>query len=631
MRRLLAAAAEGALAGAALCAVEIWVRAGQAPTLAFPRHDLGAIALCGALAGVATALLPARVRPRSPFGAVLGAFLGLLLWFPSVTGGVLLEGSKLAKAAVTGVAAIVGGGFLGGWAASRVPHLTERARPVAADLALLALAAFAAFAPGSRRMSGSTSPNVLLLTIDTLRADRLGCYGHPQATTPHIDRLARHAETYAYAVTPQPRTLPGLASLATGVDPPWHGVRDNFHYTLGEESTTLAETLRDAGWATCAVNSNPVLSHDSGIFQGFDVANDRGDDWSRLTLARGVRRLTTLAAMRAVDRERVVTGLAIDWLRARPRSGPFFLWVHWLAPHVPYEPGPPFDRRFDPDYDGEYARAFDYGTVSKGEMTYRNTLSPRTLDHVIALYDGEVATSDRAVGELLRWMDASGELERTLVVLTADHGESLDEHGYFFNHGDFVYGPAVNVPLVSVDPSARQGRIEPDVVSLIDVAPAILARLGLRTDARPFGDGAPERLPGMRFGESDFCRFPDLNERLGYLLPAQVAQAVERIPDWKEKWEAQSNRAKQRFVIVEPWKLVLSPHPAGDRIELFDLGRDPGETIDLSTVRPEITLELESILRRWMDESQALQSSAGERILNEETIERMRALGYIGN
>jgi arylsulfatase A-like enzyme len=432
--------------------------------------------------------------------------------------------------------------------------------------------------------------------------------------------------THVGAVTTQPRTLPGLASLLTGMDPPGHGVRDNFHYALGPDATTLAELLSAAGWATASVNSSPVLSHDSGIHQGFASASDRGDDWARLPLVRGVTQLATLVAMRRGDRERVVTDLALSWLEQRPRGRPFFLWVHYLAPHMPYEPSAPFDRAFDPTYDGDYRRSIDYGGISKADMTYRNPLSARTLEHVKALYDGEVATSDRAIGRLLRGMEIRGDLDDTIVVVSADHGESLDEHGYFMNHGDFVYGPATNVPLLWRAPDSPAGTVA-DAPSLVDVFALVLHLADV---------GAPDAIDGawpadaVAFGESDFCRFPDVNDRLGYLLPVEIAQDPGNIPDWKERWEAQAIRAKQRFLETERFKLVLTPRPDGDRIELFDLAADPGETRDISSEDAALAGALAGRLAEWMDESARRSGTARDRILDDSLREQMGGLGYLG-
>jgi arylsulfatase A-like enzyme len=329
--------------------------------------------------------------------------------------------------------------------------------------------------------------------------------------------------------------------------------------------------------------------------------------------------------MRRGDRESITTGLALDWLHTRRRDRPFFLWVHYLAPHMPYEPVAPFDRRFDPGYDGPYARSIDYGAISKGEMTYRNPLAPRTLEHVKALYDGEVATSDRAIGRLLDEMDERGDLANTIVLLTADHGESLDEDGYYLNHGDFVYGPATNVPLIWRVPGQRAA-IVPRAPGLQDVAALIAEAAGLAPDADT--DARWPSPPGrLLFGESDFCRFPELNDRLGYLLPPEIAQDPDRIPDWKAHWEAQANRAKQRFVEDGAFKLVLTPRPDGDRFELFALSADPGETVDVSAQRADVLADLSTRLAAWM---RATRPARRERTIDPDLREQLGDLGYLG-
>jgi arylsulfatase A-like enzyme len=261
-------------------------------------------------------------------------------------------------------------------------------------------------------------------------------------------------------------------------------------------------------------------------------------------------------------------------------------------------------------------------------MTYRNPLAPRTLEHVKALYDGEVATSDRAIGRLLRCMDEHGDLGNTIVVLTADHGESLDEDGYFLNHGDFVYGPATNVPLIWHVPGRKAG-VEDGAPSLCDVHALLLAAAGLPDD--PDTDGRWPVPPGRAvFGESDFCRFPDLNHRLGYLLPLEVAQSPEQVRDWKGQWEAQANKAKQRFVENGSFKLVLTPRADGDRYELFDLRADPGETADVSAARPQVLSDLSTQLAAWMRAESAEAGTARERVIRGDLRDQMGGLGYLG-
>ncbi|MFN8177005.1 MAG: sulfatase-like hydrolase/transferase [bacterium] len=623
-----AGAAAGALALGLVGAVDV-LRHG--PLLLSPWRDISLLAVGGAVLGLAVGALRAwsRLSSLHPFGLCLGVAVAARFWLGTLGGAGLLGGRAAAEGA-RGLMLLLAGAAAGqilGLALRRLP-LVRRAGPSPLrDVGIACALALPAFWP-SPPPSGTGAPNVLLLTVDTLRADRLGVSGFPQPTTPWLDRLARSSTVQARAVTPQPRTLPALASLLTGRVPPRHGVRDNFHYALGPAATTLAERFAAAGWATAAVNSNPVLAHDSGIDQGFASASDRGDDWARLPLVRGVSHLTTLLAMRRGDREAITTELALDWLHRRPRGRPFLLWVHYLAPHMPYEPVFPFDRRFDPGYAGPYARSIDYGEISKGDMTYRNPLAPRTLEHVKALYDGEVATSDRAIGRLLRTMEERGDLANTIVVLTADHGESLDEDGYFLNHGDFVYGPATNVPLIWRVPG-EAASVRDDAPALVDVFALLLHAAGLPPD--PDADGRwPSGEGRVVFGESDFCRFPDLNHRLGYLLPPEVAQSPEAVPDWKERWEEQANRAKQRFVENGRFKLVLTPRPDGDRFELFDLSADPGETLDVSASRPDVLSDLSTQLAAWMRAESAEAGTARERVIRGNLREEMGGLGYLG-
>ncbi|MGQ0721438.1 MAG: sulfatase [Candidatus Eiseniibacteriota bacterium] len=621
--RTIPGAAQGAAALAAVALLEIAGHARSAPALLSPLRDLSLVASAGALLGAFLGLLRGA-RPLaflSPFGVALGAGIALHFWLRTVSGAGVLEGGG-SRDALRGAAGLAAGAVLGqllGFALGRTRAL--RPPPAGISIAFVVLLSLPALLPAPRPQLDESRKNLLLLSIDTLRADRLGASGHPDGLSPHLDRLARTATTHVGAVTPLPRTLPSMSSVMTGLPPHSHGVRDNFHYALGERAETLAEDLARRGWATAAVNSNPVLSHDSGIFQGFASANDRGDDWSRLGLVRGASRIATLLAMRRGDRDAVITELALSWLARRPSGRPFFLWVHWLAPHMPYEPSFPDDRRFDPAYEGAHLRALDYGGISKGDMTYRNPLSPREREHAVRLYDGEVATADRAVGRLLRSVERDRLLDDTVVVLVADHGESLLEHGYFFNHGDFVYGPAAHVPLVVRDPLAPAPILDTAPASLNDVRGMIAAKL----EDVP----APPR-PDALFCESDFCRFPDLNDRLGLLLPLEVAQDTGPIPDWKERWEEQAIRAKQRFVQREGWRLVRSPRKDGDAHELFDLARDPGETTNVAGENPERLAELALLLDRWISAGEEADDTGEVRAPDEDTQEQMRALGYVG-
>src|SRR6266850_4978340 len=246
-------------------------------------------------------------------------------------------------------------------------------------------------------------PNVLVVTIDTLRTDRLGCYGFGLAHTPAIDRLADEGVRCTDVASSAPITLPAHCSIMTGLYPPAHGVRDNGNYALGPEAVTLAERLRGAGYHTGAFVSAGVLTRRYGLDQGFDTYDD--DLWSEdeppLFMIR------ERPAPRTADR--VLAWLA-GW-KHRSRQ-PFFLWVHFFDPHQPY-------RLRSPDL---------------------TAVAPTP-------YDAEIAEADRGVGRVIEWLRRKGVLDDTLVILTADHGEGLDEHGEP-THGIFIYDATIQVPLV---------------------------------------------------------------------------------------------------------------------------------------------------------------------------------------
>ena len=249
-------------------------------------------------------------------------------------------------------------------------------------------------------LAAAQAPNVVLVTIDTLRADHVGAYGHAAAETPTLDRLAREGVLVQDAVVQVPQTRPSHASIFTGRYPYEHGIRDNYSTPLSPGTPTLASILRQQGWDTAAFIGAYPVSRPSGLDRGFAVFDDpfaAGDATTRQ--ARTERR-----AKEVVDK-------ALAWL-ARPRTGPFFAWLHLFDPHAPYEAPKPYGPR-----------------------------------HAASPYDGEVAYADAQLGRVLAWLDEMGQRRRTLVVVTSDHGEGLGEHGED-EHMFFVYDSTLHVPLV---------------------------------------------------------------------------------------------------------------------------------------------------------------------------------------
>jgi arylsulfatase A-like enzyme/Tfp pilus assembly protein PilF len=299
---------------------------------------------------------------------------------------------------------------------------------IAAVVAILAVfAAVSLWRPTKRR------PNILIVSIDTLRADRLGSYGYAHAQTPVLDGLAARGLRFAQATTVAPLTLPAHSSLFTGTFPTFHGVRDNGQFYLADEQTTLAEVLKSHGYRTGGFVGAFVLDRRWGIAQGFDTYVD-DFDLSKYELAAGID-----AAQRPANE---VVDRAVAWLR-EPSALPFFAWVHLYDPHAPYAAPEPYASRF-----------------------------PATMS---GAYDAEVAFTDAQLGRLL---DALGQArDETIVVVTGDHGESLGDHQEQ-QHGFFVYDAVTQVPLIIVVPGIA-ARAPADQVRIVDIMPTVLEAAGI--------------------------------------------------------------------------------------------------------------------------------------------------------
>jgi arylsulfatase A-like enzyme/Flp pilus assembly protein TadD len=300
-------------------------------------------------------------------------------------------------------------------------------------------------------VAAASAPNVVLVTIDTLRADHVGAYGHADGETPTIDRLAREGVLALDAVVQVPQTRPSHASIFTGRYPYEHGIRDNYSKPLAPGTPTIASVLRGQGWDTAAFIGAYPVSRPSGLDQGFAVYDDpfaAGDDTTRQ--ARTERR-----AKEVVDR-------ALAWLE-KPRPGPFFAWVHLFDPHAPYEAPEPYRKR-----------------------------------HAASPYDGEVAYADAQLGRIVSWLDSRGLRGRTLLVVTSDHGEGLGEHGED-EHMLFVYDSTLRVPLVLSWPGRLPAgaRVRGQFRS-VDLLPTLLDIAGIPSPPTSGASRAPALQAGGR-------------------------------------------------------------------------------------------------------------------------------------
>ena len=284
--------------------------------------------------------------------------------------------------------------------------------------------------------SGPSKPNVIVITMDTTRADHLGCYGYQQIRTPNIDGLASEGVLFEEAFSVQPVTLPSHCSIMTGRYPFHHGVRDNTIYKLPEGESTLAETLSDEGYLTTSFIGSYILSHEFGLDQGFHFYNDefmKPKQKGQLPVDRRASEISFLA-------DEWMTAVA-DEIAQRP----FFLWLHYYDPHADYDPPHPY------------------------RTAYSNP------------YDGEIAYLDDWLGFLFNRLKSRGLWDNTIVVLTADHGESLGEYNEM-THGMFIYRPTTHVPLIIRYPNECGGKRVKDRVSSVDIVPTVLGFLGIHHD-----------------------------------------------------------------------------------------------------------------------------------------------------
>ena len=279
--------------------------------------------------------------------------------------------------------------------------------------------------------------NVLLVTLDTTRADHLGCYGYPEPSTPTIDDLASQGALFSQAFCTNPITLPSHASILTGTYPIFHGARDNSTFVVRDEVTTLAETLSAAGYETAAVIGSFVLDSRFNLDQGFaHYDDDLAEGWSKDEI--DVRAANAFGF--AERKANLVSSASIDWLR-QPRSRPFFMWIHYFDPHEPINPPEPHHSRFTEPY------------------------------------TAEIAFADEQLGQVIAELKAQGEFENTLIVVTGDHGEGLLDHGEP-THSLLIYDSVMHVPLIFVMPGEPPGRRLDQLASTVDIMPTVLELLG---------------------------------------------------------------------------------------------------------------------------------------------------------
>ncbi len=417
--------------------------------------------------------------------------------------------------------------------------------------------------------------NLLLITLDTTRADHLGCYGYPVAITPALDALAQAGTLFEEAYTCVPITLPSHATMMTGLYPPEHGIRVNGKNSLPTNVTTLAEILLKRGYKTGAFTASSILSSCYGLNKGFlvyDDVNELGENIKAQLHRSLIDNDEQNMPYRAGN---IMAASAIKWLREtlNVKKNPFFCWVHFYDPHFP----------------GHW---------------HEDTFPTNTFNN---MYDAEIGFMDIQVGKLLKFLDENNLRKNTLIIAVGDHGEGLDDHGENM-HGFMLYPSTLRVPLIISLPGAKPQNRVSSMVSLRDLFPTILDLL--------------------KVNPSIYSRTDPRNDLLASCSARSFAPAVTGCKTEPRPCYAETDMpyisfqwSPLRCVITPLWKYIRAP-----RAELYDHVADPGDWTDIASRLPGRLDEMESLLSDI--ESKMIQGSASAVSLSPEQMRQLASLGY---
>ena len=431
--------------------------------------------------------------------------------------------------------------------------------------------------------------NIVLIALDTQRADHLGCYGYKRATSPRIDALAREGVLFEHAYTYWPKTRASFVSIHTGKTAAESGYGTETPILLSFNET-IASLLKEDGYETAAIVDNANVAGSLGYSKGFDSFREVWED-------REVKN--------EVDGAHAITREALSFL-GRGHEHPFLLWLHYVNPHAPYTPPPPNDTAFldQEALSGEKLKVVSgfHGGIPRPLFVSGH----RNLAYYLAQYDGEIKTADSEIGAVLDGLSRSASAAKTDVVLLADHGESLGEHDYYFDHGEDLFEPCLRIPLVIKLHTSRQGSVASSLASTLDVLPTLLA-LGKRA--------LPPGLPGRSLLD---LAHGEKGPRSGRLF-AQNDRGL------ASTWD-------ERFTLIE------RPLPDGTTTRaLYDRDADPSESEDSSKAHPRereaADRELDFFLGRQNQEKAALaavvKGAKGPGVMTREACKRLKALGYV--
>ncbi len=427
------------------------------------------------------------------------------------------------------------------------------------------------------RLNVPGGPNVILIIIDTLRADHLSCYGYDRNTTPHMDALASDSILFKNAISSAPWTVPSIASTITSQYPAVLGL--GMPGDIDENFLTFAEIFRENNYVTQGIISHIYLGSHNKFDQGFDFYDEEN--------AKGVLHVSSPS----------LTEKAISFLR-KHNTDKSFLFLHYFDPHYSYYLQEGYN--YFPDYEG---------FIESGEPIHQlrgkiSDMSQNDIEYVKALYDSEISFTDAHIGKLLDELKEMGMYENTLIVLTADHGEEfLERDDYYIGHGRTLYQEQIHVPLIIKPPGVNGQKVIEDYVGLIDLLPTVVDYAGLTIPAEYRHEGRT--------------------------IDPGNGKALNREAIISETEIKRGRKGTIQSVLRKGWKYIHDLEMNSKK--LFNLAKDTGESNNLIEENKKVSKELEAILHRWRDQVHQIRprEEAKQSGFTQEEINRLKALGYV--
>ena len=451
--------------------------------------------------------------------------------------------------------------------------------------------------------------NVILLVIDALRLDHLSINGYERKTSPNIDKLVSEGTYFSNAYTVLPNTKPTFASILTGKYPYSHGVRMVFNNKLRPGISTMQAILKSHGYSTAYTKSDPHT--DDGTENDFDFC-DPATLKIRNKIMRMCYKILHPSAYMGMAEQQISN--VIRWVK-KNFNKKFFILMHTNDLHWPYLVPAPFQEMFDPRYKGKHDFiTLGGGKITRGELLFGHKRLPEEeIKHAIAHYDGGLKYVDEQIGRLMRFLEKNNLEEDTLVILMADHGENLGEHGYYFQHGEHLYNTSLRVPLAFKNPKLiPKGRKIASLVQSLDIMPTMLDILNIPliddidgVSLMPLIEGKADNVREFAFVESVENHFKE-NDRSFF-------------DGVKGKWRA---------MISGKWKIIYIPHPENSIFELYDIENDPEEKNNLIDLETEAAEEMKRKILNYL-KSQENWGIRDLESLEEKSKVLLRKLGYI--